>query len=290
MEQGIISLLLQSVLLISIGFVGWLYTNHKIVSNIRFPKRFFFIKRCLILYSRYIYSGGKFRRVLFLLVVISLTLVFLFDLSRYKFLENMAFSVIAAYIFDLFINFQKEHQMKFMISRHWHSAFNDCYQRERVIIGFFVNGKTYPKEIKLENLTEVIFKALVLKKKIFTRSSLTLPWSIDSNGIKMLNLPSGSPFDSLILKFIREDAKFINPFYLDEKVTASFPALNNLSHRYSQSCLIFLNMIESRLGVHGNWKASDEVIHEQLNAYLSDRRSFLTACEMQMGHYGILGF
>lgn len=290
MEQGIITLIFQSILLVAIGSVGWLYTNHKIVSKIRFPEKIIFIKRYLTLYSRYIYSGGRFRRVLFLFVVISLALVFLFDLSRYKFLENMAFSVIAAYIFDLFINFQREHQMKFMISRHWHSAFYDCYNRERVILGFFMNGKTYPKEIKLESLSGVIFKALVLKKRFCTRSSLSLPWSIDSNGIKMLSLPSGSPFDSLILEFVREDAKFINPFYLDEKVTASFPALNNLSHRFSQSCLIFLNIIESRLGVHDNWKASDEVIHEQLNAYLSARRSFLTACEMQMGHYGILGF
>ncbi|SFF34606.1 hypothetical protein SAMN05216563_12520 [Phytobacter palmae] len=290
MEQGTITLVLKSILLVAIGTVGWLYTNHKVVSSIRFPKQMIGIKRCLTLYSRYIYSGGKFRRTLFLLVFVSLALVFLFDLSSYKFLENMAFSVIAAYIFDLFINFQKEHQMKFMISRHWHSAFYDCYQRERVIVGFFVNGKVYPNEIKLESLSEVIFKALVLKENFFTRSSLSLPWSIDGNGIKMLNLPSGSPFDPLILDFIREDARFINPFYLDEKVTASFPALNNLSHRFSQSCLIFLNMIESRLGIHGNWKASDEVIHEQLNVYLSARRSFLTACEMQMGHYGILGF
>ncbi|WP_312189922.1 hypothetical protein [Leclercia sp.] len=290
MEQGIISLVFNTLLLSVIGCMAWLYTNHNNLKNIKPLKRLVKIKRALVIYSRYIYSGGNFRRTLFVLVVISLTFVVLFDSSRYKFLENMAFSVIAAYIFDTFLNFQKEHLSKCMVSRHWHSSYYSCYDREKVLLALFLGGRAQPKNLSIEKLHGVLYKCLIKRQHFVTSKSIHMVWSSDGNGLKMIDLPIGNDIHSIVLAFIKEDAAFIHAFYHDDKVTSSFPAMNGISQRFNNSCVRTLSMVETRLGLQNGWRGSDEIIHEHIRIYLSHRRIFMARCEMHMASYGVLGF
>lgn len=281
--------ILPLLILVFSGCVAWSYTDPEKFNKFEIPRRFRKVKHFLILYSRYLYSGGIFRRVLFTIVILSLALVLFFDLNNNKFIENMAFSVIAAFIFDAFLNFQKEHLLKCMVSRFWHSSYYSCYQRERAINSLFLDGKSLPYPLPLELLYTLIYKCLFNEYHFFITKEHSLPWSSDGNGMKFLNLPKGHDIRETVIFFIKEDAKFINTFYLDEKVTTSFPGLNEVSRRLNNSCLRALSMIETKLGLYQGWSGDDEMIIDQIKRYLIDRREFMKKCEKNLGHYGITG-
>jgi hypothetical protein len=285
----IISYLVPCILLVLIGYLSWLFTDSSKIIGLSLPAKYNGIKKVMIIYSRYLYSGGVFRRVLFILVVISLAYVLLFKTSEYKFLENMAFSIIAAFIFDTFINFQKEHLQKCMVSRHWHSDYYSCYNREKVVLAALCGERALPSKFKLASMSKIMFKAIFHPHDFLTTKAISLPWSSDGKGMKMMSLPKGFMYGELILGFIREDAKFINGFYLDEKITSSFPGMNEISQRFNNSCLITLSMIETKLGIEKGWNGSNTTICEQMQRYLVDRREFMNYCEKHMGHYGITG-
>ena len=277
------------ILLLGCAFVGWFFTDHRALNHLRLPRKLRKINHALVIYSRFLNSGGTFRRILFSLVVLSLSFVILADSSKYKFFESIAFSIIAAFIFDLFLNFQKEHMAKCMVSRYWHSAYYSCYDREKVLLALFMNGKSLPIKVKTSSMYKLIFISLFETNKPVTLEIISLPWSSDSTGMKILTLPKGYVFNELILDFIREDAKFINGFYLDEKVALSFPGMNDISRRFNNSCLVALSMIETKLGLQNGWNGNDDMIMKQLQQYLEDRCRFMTRCENQFGHYGTTG-
>lgn len=281
--------IVTAILLLVSTVAGWFFTDHRRLSHLYFPRKFRKIKHALVIYSRFLYSGGKFRRILFSLVVLSLSFIIFTDSNEYKFIENMAFSIIAAFIFDMFLNFQKEHMLKSMASRYWHSSYYSCYDREKIVLALFLGGKSLPKKINISSLYKLMFICLFGSDKPVTQEAISLPWSNNSTGLKMLSLPKGCSFDDLILEFIREDAKFINGFYLDEKVTVSFPGMNDISRRFNNSCLIALSMVETKLGLQNGWNGSDDMILKQLHQYLGDRCTFMAACENQFGHYGTTG-
>ncbi|HEE4845151.1 TPA: hypothetical protein R7G56_000560 [Klebsiella pneumoniae] len=281
--------IVTAILLLGFALVGWFFTDYRLLNHLYLPRKFRKINHALVIYSRFLNSGGSFRRILFLLVVLSLSFVIFTDSSKYKFFENMAFSTIAAFIFDMFLNFQKEHLAKCMVSRYWHSAYYSCYDREKVLLALFLNGKSLPKKIEISSLYKLIFICLFETNKPATLEAISLPWSSDGTGMKVINLPKGYVFNELILEFIREDAKFINGFYLDEKVTLSFPGMNDISRRFNNSCLVALSMVETKLGLQNGWNGNDDMIMKQLHQYLEDRHRFMTECETQFGHYGTTG-
>ncbi|HGY4376482.1 MULTISPECIES: hypothetical protein [Citrobacter freundii complex] len=278
------------LLLVGSGCLAWFYTDPQYISKTKLPKKLRGVKKLVVIYSRYLYSGGRFRRLLFVLVVVSLFYVLFTDSSKYKFIENMAFSVIAAFIFDTFLNFQKEQLHKTMVSRFWQSSYNSCYDREKVVLALYSEGRALPMKLQLHLLHRLIFMSIIYSQNNVTKKIISLPWSSNGNGLKMIDLPKGFVFGDLLLDFIREDAKFINSFYLDEKVATSFPGINDLSRRFNNSCLIALSMIETKLGLENGWNGNDETINKQMKLYFSERKQFMKLYEKLISNYGVVGW
>lgn len=269
------------------GYIAWVFTMHwKVRRLVGWNSLRTFFKRARE-YSQYVYSGGFFRRLLFSVVVMSFVFVLFFNGGNNKFIENMAFSIIAAFIFDLFLNFQKEHLAKCMISRKWHSKYYSSHERRETIIKAFWGERAIPFEVKEKTLHILIFRSIFDSQLFRLKQSISSTWSSDSFGLKMLELQTGALLNDVVLNFLREDAAFINSFYLDDKVTSYFPGLNSVSRRFNNDCLITLNMVETKLGLQRSWYANDVQIIDSLRRYLESRKVFMREYGRCLEQYGV---
>ncbi|WP_310606458.1 hypothetical protein [Buttiauxella brennerae] len=92
-------------------------------------------------YRRFIYSSGKTRQMLVTLVSISLLFLIINPFENLL-LTNISYSLIAAFIFDTGINFNRENISKIRASKRWHARLYSTFDRKKVLENIINPSKT----------------------------------------------------------------------------------------------------------------------------------------------------
>lgn len=243
----------------------------------------FKIKRIINSYRLFIQSSGKLRQSLLLLVFMSswylLTTPFQSD-----FLKNISYALIATFIFDTGLNFNKENIEKTRISQRWHSHIYSGYDRLKAINQL---ATPYQPHTTLESTSTFIVSALFLENEhTYAKKDDELMWSGFSDtflNYKNLSIKKGQSLRGIAFLFISEDYDFAKKLRMDDAVFLSFPTIIKSNELFYNTTRNLLAYIEEPIRFHKNI----ETLKTDIMNYLEIRTSFFTEIESIMGHYGM---
>lgn len=197
-----------------------------------------------------------------------------------NFIDNIAYSLIAAFIFDTCLNYEKDHIAKVLISSKWHSDIYSSFDRYRAICELLGLDRNKPNS---EILTEYFYSLFVHPRTdIAADKEHRLYWSFDSNGCSIIDIKEGESIRPTFLRFIKDDAEFINSFYKEANTMLAFPTTSKEARAFNNVCVRLYNNI---LGDTNEYSTA-ELYKSQIQEYLNQRFTFFNHVESVMGHYG----
>ncbi|EMB8478214.1 hypothetical protein P7V44_02665 [Providencia sp. CRE-3FA-0001] len=261
-----------------------LYALKRLIANpkrtIKFRNKIIFkLIRGINSYRRYIYSSGSLRRSLVVLVGISIWYLAIIP-YHINFIDNIAYSLIAAFIFDTCLNYEKDHIAKVLISSKWHSDIYSSFDRYRAICELLGLDRNKPNS---KTLTDYFFSLFVHPRTdIAADKEHRLYWPFDSNGCSIIDIKEGESIRPTFLRFIKDDAEFINSFYKEANTMLAFPTTSKEARAFNNICVRLYNNISGDT----NEYSTAELYKSQIQEYLNQRFIFFNHVESVMGHYG----
>lgn len=232
-------------------------------------------------YRLFIYSSGKLRQVVLFLVILSFWYV-ISEPFKSPFLINISYSLIATFIFDTGLNFNKENIAKSRSSEKWHAELYSAFDRDRSLKSIYFPNR---KLISSEELAKALSSSLFLSDATaYATRSVDVMWSSFSDSYlsyKSLKIEKGMPLQNVAMMFLEEDLLFIRNLTLDNDVFFCFPTLKKKAYLFHR---VSVNLIHS-LKDPNRFHADEKSINDDLLIYLDCRKEFLSDAEDVMGHY-----
>ncbi len=232
-------------------------------------------------YRLYIYSSGKIRQYLLLLVILSLYYS-IAEPFKSELIKNLSYSLMAAFIFDTGLNFNKENITKGVISQRWHNDLYSAFERIKAI-----NKILCPKNYAISSkdlsiaITASLFKD---NDNSFAKHDLSLMWDLSSEkylSYKEIVIKKGDKLDSASLRFINDDYKFLLNLSMDKEVFTSFPSIMKPSLKVFRVLSNLVNSIKDP----SRFSLTIESLEKELFDYLVLREELFNDIEEVMGSY-----
>ncbi|WP_210494407.1 hypothetical protein [Pantoea ananatis] len=222
----------------------------------------------LMSYYFYLKNSTPLKRMLSYLVLLAFLYVFFGGGS--EILKNISYSLIAAFIFDLFINYEKDATLRLRAVRSIIPICNAFMQRSKILEAIISDNK----KSSIIKDGRFVFNLIFTSPKIKSNKQYDFIWYFDSNGIKKKAINIGDSFDNIILEILKEDFIFFNSLYNNSDIINSLPSLNDTFSIMNNLSGIVYNMIDTKLGKANIMYATDDLLIEKINDYLKQRLLF----------------
>lgn len=215
------------VLTLSLGLGRYLtgYKNKNHSNTIKFP--FHYINS----YRRFWSTSASTRQYLITLSTFALCYLIFLRTLNISIIENVSYSIVAAFIFDAFLNYHQENERKKNACLKWGFKLD----QQGLKWNDFLRVK---KELKFQGadnelIYEMIFnnsnllKSLPVKDVIHDFGDILPIKQTISNGVEIKNYA---------INIICNDVKFISSFYGDHDIFSAFPNIKTNAYTYHQLC------------------------------------------------------
>ena len=239
------------------------------------------IKLAINKYRLYIYSSGKIRQVLLLLVILSLYYS-IYEPFQSDLVKNLSYSLIATFIFDTGLNFSKDNITKGIISQRWHNDLYSAFERVKAINEIYTPNNHHPVSSKLSC---AILASLFTDGEIsFAKKDMSLMWGLSSEkylSYKAFVINEGDKLDVVSLRFLNDDYDFLRRLSMDGEVFISFPSIM----KSVLKCYRVLSKLINTIKEPSRFHATKKSLEIELAEYLELRHELLTDTEEVMGSY-----
>ncbi|MHB2057103.1 hypothetical protein ACX64R_18530 [Pantoea dispersa] len=219
--------------------LSYYITNYK---NETSPKKF---KRlCLPMRSYRLFwtTSASSRKKLVTLFILALSYLIFLRSLKFNVIENVSYSIVAAFIFDAFLNYHQENERKKNIALKWGIDFS--YHRIRWDNFLKVKEQLCFTEGNSELINEMLNNNQSLVSKLPINNVI-----YDRNGIlpAKLTLATVQDLEGYAKHLISIDAKFISSIYYDPDIFIAFPNMKASSYSYHQFCHLAKMSIDGTL-------------------------------------------
>jgi len=215
-------------------------------------------------------SSSPLRKSLFLLVVSAL--LYLIIYGENDLIKNISYSIIAAFIFDLFLNYDKERTLRQRSASHWVNEFNAIKFRGNIINAVIKYVHTIPFSGEAERFYNAIFKE---QQSHVSKKDFKFVWYIDYSGIQYRPISVGDDLSVLLLEIITADVNFMVNINSYELIFETYPIMKIQVEEFLNISGRLLNIIHTKKGGHASIFASDEIIKQSIKEYLQKRKEFI---------------
>lgn len=218
------------VITLSLGLSRYLTscTKKSLSKKIKSPFRY------IDSYRRFWSTSASTRKNLITLFIFALCYLIFLQPLGFKVIENVSYSIVAAFIFDAFLNYHQENEKKKNACTKWGFKLD----QQSILWTDFLRFK---KELKFQGtdgefIFEIIFnnfnpvKSLPIKDVIYGFNDIHPIKSTISNQNEIKNYAKD---------IICNDMVFISNFYKDPDIFVAFPNIKTPAFTYHQYCHIF---------------------------------------------------
>lgn len=256
------------VLIFSLGLSKYI-TNYKIKSH---SKKFKALLRPISSYCFFWSTSAATRKNLMTLFILALSyLIFLRSLG-FAVIENVSYSIVAAFIFDAFLNYHQENEKKKQVVMEWGYKLDE----HRLKWEDFLRLKS---KLKFQGLDSELIHQMV-----YSNANLVNELPIDDVIYDFqdylpvkLTISNGNDLTAYAKALINSDARFISSFYKDASIFVSFPNMKASSYPYHQFCIL------TNMSINGSSEPSDP--KEMLKTLIDCKNDFSASISENIGLY-----
>lgn len=256
------------VLIFSLGLSKYI-TNYKIKNH---SKKFKALLQPISSYCFFWSTSAATRKNLMTLFILALSyLIFLRSLG-FAVIENVSYSIVAAFIFDAFLNYHQENEKKKQVVMEWGYQLD----QHRLKWDDFLRLK---KELKFQGLDSELIHQMIYSNANLVNGLPINDVIYDFQGYLPLKLTiyNGNDLTKYAKALINSDASFISDFYKDPSVYVSFPNMKASSYPYHQFCNL------TSMSINGLSKPSDP--KKIFKLFIDSKNDFSASISENIGLY-----
>lgn len=256
------------VLILSLGLSRYLtgYKNKSHSNKIKFPFKY------IDSYRRFWSTSASTRQYLITLSIFALCyLIFLRSLSI-TVIENVSYSIVAAFIFDAFLNYHQENERKKNACLKW------GFKLDQQLIKWndFLRLKN---ELKFQGADEELIYEMIFNNSNLLKSLPVKDVIHEFDNILPIKhtICNGVQIKNYAMNIIRNDVNFISGFYKDLDIFSAFPNIKTNAYTYHQFCH-FVHM-----SITGSLNNQD--LKSTLKSFFDAKNKYRTSISENIGLY-----